>query len=258
MKNNIRSKRIIGILLIALLIITTNVYAANDSFETTFTANKTQAKAEDTIVVTIGLSNIAIESGEKGIGGYTGSIKFDSSIFEYVSTSGTNKWETPFYENGLITATTKDGQVINNAQNVGTITFKVKKDAKVGETTIGLEKFSGTTGESDVDASNKSIKVTIVDDGNNTGNNNGNSNSSGNNSNSGNSSNNSSKPVNNSNGNNSQNTSTNKSDKLNIKKGVLPKAGNSNVVIFIAIGVCILLAIVLYVRFKKTDKKIND
>ena len=111
MKKNIGIKKIVSILLISLLIITTNVYAANDSFETTFTANKTQAKAEDTIVVTIGLSNIAIESGEKGIGGYTGSIKFDSSIFEYVSTSGTNKWETPFYENGLITLLQKMGKL---------------------------------------------------------------------------------------------------------------------------------------------------
>ena len=49
------------------------------------------------------------------------------SVLEYVSTNGTDKWEAPVYENGLIVGNTKDGNVVNTAQNIGTITFKVKK-----------------------------------------------------------------------------------------------------------------------------------
>ena len=79
-------KKIVSILVIACLIITTKVYAVNDSFETTLKVNNSQVKAEESITITMGLNNIAIESGEKGIGGYTGRIKFDASVLEYVST----------------------------------------------------------------------------------------------------------------------------------------------------------------------------
>lgn len=161
MKVNI--KKIIFILLIAFLAFTTNVYAVNDSFSTTITANKSEIEREQTITITIGLSNISIESGEKGIGAYTGKINFDSSVLEYVCTSGTSKWDKPFYQNGLITATTTDGEVVKTTQNIGTITFKVKKDAKLGQTTISLENFSGSTVENDVLASNKSVNIKIID-----------------------------------------------------------------------------------------------
>lgn len=277
---NIGVKIITSILLIVFLISTTNVYAANDSFETTLVADKTQAKAGDNIIITIGLSNISIESGEKGIGAYTGSIKFDSSVLEYVSTNGTDKWDAPFYENGLITSTTKDGKVVTTQQNIGIINFKVKEDAKLGETTIELENFSGSTGGMtglDVPTGDKSVKIAIVgddssgdnsdkddpnkDDGNNNGGNGGNSGNSndgngannGNNNNGGNSNNATNKS---SNTNKNQNTSVNNSQKINTreentKKGVLPKTGNSNLAMIIVIVVGILLSVILYISFRK-------
>ena len=77
MKNNIVNKKIISIILsILLLFITTQVYAANDHFNTTIQTNTSQAKRGDTIIVTIGLKDIAIESGEKGIAGYTGKLTY--------------------------------------------------------------------------------------------------------------------------------------------------------------------------------------
>ena len=41
------------------------------------------------LTLTISLSDISIESGEKGIGAYKSDIEFDSSIFEYSKTEGT-------------------------------------------------------------------------------------------------------------------------------------------------------------------------
>lgn len=173
MQNSLKSKKIIGIVLIALLIFTTSAYAVNtDSFKTTIHTASTQVKRGDTVIVTIGLKDIAIKSGEKGIGAYTASIKFDSSILEYSKTDSTDKWEAPFYQNGLITGNTKDGEVVNNAQNIGTIIFKVKEDAKLGETTISLNNFSGSTAVTDVPTSDVSVKITVIED--NTGNGNDN------------------------------------------------------------------------------------
>jgi len=226
MKNNsIVSKKMISIILITLLLLfTTRVYAANDSFSTTLKASSTEAKREDKITITIGLKDINIESGEKGIGAYTARIKFDASVLEYVSTNSTAKWESPFYQNGLITGNTKDGEVVNTTQDIGTITFKVKKDAKLGETIIELTNFSGSTAVTDVSTANKSIKVEIIDDSNGNDNkddnennndneNNGNNNSGNNNDNENNGNNNSGN--NNDNENNGNNNSGNNNNNEN-------------------------------------------
>lgn len=248
MKMKTRSKKIIGILLIAFLVLTTKVYAASDKFETTLKASSSNVKREATVTITIGLDKISVEGGDKGIGGYTGKVRFDSSVLEYVSAAGTDNWEKPTYQDGLITATTSGGEVAKTTQNIATITFKVKKDAKLGESTISLENFSGTNAKDDISAENKSVKITVVDQ-------NGNSSNSGNNGNSG----------TNSGSNNNQNTSGNKNDQLNVidttkkdtstKKGSLPKTGNSNIILLTAIGGCILLAIVTYARMRLLDKK---
>lgn len=113
MKNNIKIKKTISILLmILLLVVTTKVYAVNDSFGTTLKASSIQAKKGENITITIGLKDIAIESAENGIGSYTANLKFDSSVLEYVSASGIGKWEKPLYQGGLITGNTDDAEVV--------------------------------------------------------------------------------------------------------------------------------------------------
>ncbi len=160
--------------MIVFVMITTNVQAASDSFNTTLSLNNSQAKRGDTITVTIRLKDIAVESGEKGIGAYTAGIQFDSSVLEYVSTDDTDKWEAPFYQDGFITSNTKDAEVVSTTQSVGSITFKVKENAKLGETSIALTNFSGSSAVSDIPASsNGATKLTIMD--NNNSNSNGNS-----------------------------------------------------------------------------------
>lgn len=158
-------KKIISIMLMILLVVcTTKVQAANDSFGTTLTINNSQAKRGDTITVTMGLKDIAIESGEKGIGAYTAGIQFDSSVLEYVSTDGIGKWEAPLYQDGFITSNTNDAEVVTTTQNIATITFKVKENAKVGETSISITNFSGSSVGADILASsNGTTNLTIID-----------------------------------------------------------------------------------------------
>ncbi len=161
MKNNI-AKKIVCIILTILLLLATNVYGADDSFKTKLTASSSNVKRGKNITVTIALKDIAIKSGEKGIGAYTASIEFDSSVLEYVSSKGTSKWDAPLYQNGKITGNTSDGKVVSTAQNIGSITFKVKSTAKLGKTTIKLTNFSGSTAKTDVKANDVSIKITIA------------------------------------------------------------------------------------------------
>ena len=161
MKKNTISEKIIGIILIIMLIFSQNVYAFNDSFKTNLSVNTSQVKKGENVTVNISLSDIAIESGEKGIGAYTAKIDFDSSVLEYVSTGGTQNWEAPFYKEKMIVGNTSNGEVMKTSGSIGTITFKVKDDAKAGETTIKLTNFSGSTAVTDVSASNTSVKLTV-------------------------------------------------------------------------------------------------
>lgn len=238
-------KTISIILMILLFICTTRVYAANDSFNTTLTINNAQAKRGDTIVVTIGLKDIDIKSGERGIGAYTAEIQFDSSILEYVSINGTDKWETPIYQDGLITSNTKNAEVVTTTQNIATITFKVKEDSKLGETSIALKNFSGSSVEADILASNNgSSKLTIIDknssnSGSNNGGNNGSNNGSG---------------SNNEN-NNFKTKNTKESSSRTAGLSALPKAGKEQspiaIILYVIIGLSVISVTVLGFLLKK-------
>lgn len=254
MKKILKGKKIIGIMLMALLVFTTSVYAVNDdSFKTTITTANKEVKRGDTVIVTIGLKDISIESGEKGIGAYTAKVDFDSDVLEYVKTDGTDKWEAPFYQNKLITGNTKDGEVVNTNGSIGTITFKVKSDAKLGEETISLINFSGSTAVTDVDAPNASVKITVID--NNSGNDNpngGNDNPNGGNDNpNGGNGSGSNGSSNGSNGGSSSNNNSNKVDNT-IKQDKLPKTGEAEVV-YVAIGAGAILATIFFVKMRKFD-----
>ena len=258
MINSIKSKKTISIILtIILLLFTTSVYAANDSFNTSLSVNKSSVEQGENVIVTINISDISIESGEKGIGAYTAKLEFDSSVLEYVETNGTDKWEAPFYQDKQITGTTADGKVVDTNQNIGTITFKVKENAPVGETTIKLTNFSGSTAETDVSSEDSTIELTIVakeggsgdetenGNGSTSGNTNGSGsgNASGNTNGSGNTSGSTNGSTNGS-GSGSKNSGGNIASLWDdIKEGRLPATGYSNIVIYALIIIFSLIAI---------------
>ncbi len=252
MRYNLRSKKIIGIVLIAILLITSNVYAVTDSFKTTLSVDNSQVKRGENITVTIALNDIQIESGEKGIGAYTANIDFDHSVLEYVSTKGTDKWEAPFYQDEQITGNTNDAEVVKTPQSIGTITFKVKDNAKLGETTIKLANFSGSIVSADISANDSSVKFTVIDNNTSSGNENNGSNGSttGNGAGSGSTQN---GGINN--GGNKINVGN--TNKENVKQGVLPQTGNANIGISILMVVCALVGMVLLIKIKLINKKID-
>ena len=245
MKNSIKSKKAISIILtVIMLLFTTNVYAANDSFKTALSVNNSSVKRGENVTITISLNDISIESGEKGIGAYTASLEFNSSVFEYVKTEGTDKWEAPVYQEKRIVGNTVDGEVVNTNQSIGTITFKVKEDATLGETTIKLTNFSGSNAETDISSEDATVKITIVDNENGGGSSQGGSEGgtqSGSQNETGN------KPT--------PKPGNNNSSKEDIKDGSLPATGYSYTVIYILISVFVLTAIIFGVKIKLLNKK---
>ena len=281
MKNIIRRINVIAIVFITMLALSTNVNAATDSYKVSLSADHSQVHIGDEIKLTVSLSDIAIESGEKGIGAYGCNIEFDSSIFEYTSTEGTEKWDEPFYESKKIIGTTKDGKVVNTAQDIGTITLKVKENATLGDTTIKLTNFSASNAVSEIETSDTSVKVTIQektnsnDDDENSGDQdeNGGSgdsenqdNENGENGNDGNSGsqnsgseNSGSENSGSSNNGNQSGSSTNINDakKDNVKPGIIPQTGDIDILTFSLISIFALVAITLLVRIKLLNNKIK-
>ena len=287
MKNIIRRINVISIILITILALSTQVNAANDSYKTTLSANHSQVHRGEDVTITIGLSNIAIESGEKGIGAYTANIEFDSSIFEYSKAEGTEIWEEPFYQDKMIIAATKDSKVVSTAQDIGTITFKVKDNAKLGEATIKLTNFSGSNAVSDIPTNDTSVKVTILDkdssdedsenendenendvnhgnetvnDGSQSENNGSQNGGNGSNSNQNNGNGGSQNSGNGSSNNGSQSgnsSNINNASKDDVKQGVIPQTGDIDITRFTLISLFTVVAISLLIRMKLLDKKIK-
>ena len=269
MKNNINSKNIICIILAIVLLFATKVYAANDSFQTTLSANKSSIKRTETVTVTIGLRNISIESGEKGIGAYTAKLDYDTSVLEYQSTNGTDKWEAPLLEGNLIVGNTKDGEVVKTEQSIGTITFKVKENAKLGETTIKLINFSGSTASTDVNANNTTVTINILDKDN--ANQGGSGSQVGSGTQGSGTQTENKDPQENENqvenesqdeNTNNENTEMNNSSNTNKKEdsqntGKLPQTGKSNIVMNILLSVSIFTVIVLLIKIRLLNMKIN-
>ncbi len=170
MKNQKQIKKIISIILVAIIALTANVYAANDSYKTTLSASKTEIKSGDSITITIGLKDISIESGEKGIGAYTAALEFDNSVFEVPSDAAkpASGWEFMCNEGTqglLLIGNTANGEVIDTDQPVGTITLKVKDGAKSGETKIGLTNFSAATlGEEEASTTDNYLTLNVIGD----------------------------------------------------------------------------------------------
>ncbi len=256
MKKNLKMQKILSILLVALLILTTRIYAAEDRYDTTIQASPKQAKEGDKVEITLGISNLAIESGEKGIAGYTGKLTYDEDIFEYVSSKGTDQWDPPLCQKGYISSHTTSGEVVTTTQSIGSINLRVKEGAKLGETSITLENFMGATmGTTEVPAASQTTKVTIVskDSGNGEGSgspNNttnttntvdqGNTNQVGNNTNT----------VGNQNGVGTGTSQNNTNNIANTKPGKLPQTGDNLSVVLVVIGIGTAVAISLYFRTK--------
>ncbi len=217
----------------------------SDSFKTNLKLDNSTVKRGDNITVTISLSNTAIERGEKGISAYSAKLDFDSSVLEYVSAEGNDNWEKPVYKEKSIAGNTKDGKAVNTEQDIATITFKVKDDAKLGETIIKLVDFSGSTEEADVTAEDSSITLKVVekDNINGEGSGSGSVNPNGDSSQSGNTD----------NGNNSNN-GIDKDSKWPTK---LPQTGASNILIDIAIVVLLVVAINFAIKLRLINKKMK-
>lgn len=239
-------KKCIILLLIMIIISSINYTvksASGDSYKVKMNADKTTLKSGDIVTISLKLDNIKIESGEKGLGSYEGSIQYDKDIFEDLKMTGNSDWETPFQNEGRFTATRTDGKCVSETQEIAKITLKVKSNAKEGNTEIQIKNFSASNAVENISTTDTSLTVKIEKENNDDV---GNTNNTGNTTNDNN--------VNTNNQNKIGNSTSNQIKNINSNtnaKGTLPKTGiSTTLVIFILIGA--ISGIYAYIRYKNT------
>ena len=266
-------KKIVILLLIITVILgmSITVKAKADSYKISLNPDKTTLKPGDTITISLNASEIDIESGDKGIGSYEGTIEYDTNIFENLKMLGNDDWERPSINGGMFTSVRADGECVSNDQELATITLTVKSDAKEGQTTIKVKDFGASNALSNIATNDVSLTVEVkkessggntinntVDDNNIVDNNVVDNNTIDNDVDDNNVIDNNATTNNNSANENKTNSQNNKissnisgGSSSTAKNGILPNTGASSVVIVFAV-ICIISGVYSYIRYKTT------
>lgn len=129
-------KKSMGIaLLLSVCLITTIVYGAL-SGNVELISNKTTVNPGDEITLTLKVSNI--EGTTTGVAGFESKLDYDASVFEIVETSDiTSSWTVENVNPATLLSIMTTNPVTTNT-NICTIKLKVKENAEIGSTSIGL------------------------------------------------------------------------------------------------------------------------
>lgn len=234
-----RFKKIISLILIVMVILGMSITAkaanTTDTYKINLTATNKTIKQGETITISLNVSDINIQTGDKGIGAYDGKIEYDTNVFEELKMSGNDNWDKPAENEGIFTSVNSDGLCVQEAQEIAQITLKAKSTAKLGTTTVKITGFKASNAVTKVPTDDTSINITI-----NSASTTGSDNLGGNGSGAGTSSGTTSKTQ----------SQTKKSTSTTTKNTKLPKTGVSNVIIGIT-GIVAIIGIYGYIRYMR-------
>lgn len=247
-------KKIVSLILLMIICVTTSVYAA-----TSCNANLQIAKSEynrgDEITVDVNVVNL---QSDRGIISFGATLDFDTSVLTFVKMEGKNGWSTPSYnkDSGILVS---DGNALmKNDGTIFTITFKVNENASKSATTIALKDITvgdgGNSGATKVNGTSKNVNIKNAVSGGNTttpDTDNNTTNSGSNNSNTGSGSSSNKNTT-------SSGSKTNKVNTSTSTTGRLPKAGRTGLILVVFIVVLAGLATFFYVKMKIVNKKTDE
>lgn len=242
MKNNLKVKPLIAIVMIIMIIaISTIANAAtgeNYSVGMSLTSNS-KLNAGDTVTVNVNLTSV---NAGNGIDTITAALEYDTNVFEVLSTSNftaSNEW-TPSYASTSKMLTLLKNSKVKAPETVLTINFKVKSSINVNSTKITLKDIvvsggrisDGGTG--DITVNNAIITISKTEDSSST----------------------TEKPTNNTTTNSTTIKNTTVKDNTTTKTTTLPKTGIEQYGV-VAIVVVAIIAIFSYVLYKKIAKDVK-
>ena len=159
-----KKRIIIGFLftIIFVILMQANALAANFKFEVV--SNKTKVKPGNTVELTFSISNINI--GTAGMNTIEADLDYDKSIFEEVtsdSIKGLNDWVYKYNPSKKKLLGYIYSMGVDTKEEICTISFKVKKGSKLGNTEIKINNITTNDGEKLITTENATQTIKISD-----------------------------------------------------------------------------------------------
>lgn len=205
---------------------------AVESFNTQLVTSSAEIKKGEELEVIFSFKDF--QDINKGINSYKATLEYDSNLFEEVKASdfkSLNSWEEFLYnpENQEFIAIKKAG--VKSDEEVLTLSLKAKENVVPSETIVKIKDIVASEGKKDISLDNSQVTIQVIKEQD------------------------AQKPNNTENQeNNNQNNENNE-----LATGELPYTGLNPLIsfIFVAIEILVVIAIILYVKIKKIDKKIS-
>lgn len=246
-------KKVVSLILLMIICITTSVYAATSCNASLQTAKSEYSKGDEFTVDV----NVTDLQSDRGIISFGATLDYDKNCLTFVKMEGKNGWSTPSYNKDSGILVSDGSSLMKNDGNVFTITFKVNEGASKSTTTISLKDITvgdgGNSGATKVNGVSKNINIkNVTSDGNTT---------------TPDKDNNTTNPGTNSSSNNSSTGSNSSGDKVNkvnkvntstSQTGRLPKAGKTGLILVVLIVALAGIATFFYVKIKIVNKKSDE
>ena len=157
-------KMMISIMIIAVMLVVSIPLAyatGNTNFSVILTAKNT-VKRNETVEVTVELD--AFTGTGKGINSFMGDLEYDETKLSIESSQivAQNGWDTPMYENDKVL--TAKGSMVTAKEAIMKMTFTVKSEAALGETTITIKNAEAANDENDFVGEDGTITIEIVEE----------------------------------------------------------------------------------------------
>lgn len=153
-------KLVVSLLTCIILIWITGIsYGVSNLYEVKMKTSKEEYYRGDTIIIPVKVENMKVENGMVA---YSTLLSYDETVFEEPKISAEENWQEPNVIEHLIQSTTISMQPVEGNQEIMTLSFKVKDDAKIGRTKIELSKFEMTNGETTVENEGDSVEINIT------------------------------------------------------------------------------------------------
>lgn len=247
-------KKILKLTTIIMLLVITYATIANAlSLTVSMETNNTTIAEATEFTVTVKVSNLDV--GENGINSLTGTLKYDKTIFEEITDSsveGINGWNSSYEKDTGKIVSTKQS-FVKTEESVFNITLKTKADITGKEGVIEFTDIKAQNSDSQIDAQNISVTISVGTEAGNTANK----------SNTGNStsilpvSNNTAKNNVANNATNTNNTAKSYINAANVLNDNIPETGVKDT-LAITILVLAVIAIIVYIRIERINKEMND
>ena len=153
-----KKKYIILPLTIVFILIAGIVQATSGTYTVKMDLLGTQFKEGETIDILVKIQDINLPNG---IVAFSTMLEYDDEVFEEPIISSAGHWQQPIMVENLIQSVTENMEDIKGEQEVIKLTFKIKDQAKLGNTKICLKEFEVSDGENTIgsEAIEKQIKI---------------------------------------------------------------------------------------------------